>query len=58
MGVPLPIHCPLPPLPTIPYTGGPTLAETRASHSTGAPTRLFTATYEVEPRVGPYIVFW
>jgi len=31
----------------IPCTGGPTLAGPRASPSTGAPTRLFSATYAI-----------
>jgi len=33
------------PPPTIPFTEGLALAEPRASPSTGAPTRLFIATY-------------
>jgi len=47
MGVSLPIHLPITASPTIPYTEGPTLAGPRASISTGAPTRLLSATYAI-----------
>jgi len=58
MGVPLPIKPPFVTPPTIPYTGGSTLAGLRASPSTGAPTRLFIATYAVGAEgQSMYIVF-